>query len=131
MALRLKMNETRGWYTAYRGPLAIHATRTDNEEIRAFWESPACDPIRVAGYDRFENLPRGAVLCTTNLCECLRTTDAIVSARERSFGNYAPGRFAWVCTDTITLPKPVPFRGAQGFWNWPADSDEQTLELFL
>ncbi len=37
---------------------------------------------------------------------------------ERSFGDYAPGRFAWVLDDIMPLPRPIPARGALGLWKW-------------
>ena len=40
------------------------------------------------------------------------------SSTERAFGN-DPGRFGWILEDVRPLAKPVPFRGAQGFFNVP------------
>ena len=37
---------------------------------------------------------------------------------EYSFGNYAPGRFAWVLKDVRPLAEPIPARGALGLWEW-------------
>jgi hypothetical protein len=39
IALRLKSNETRGWATTYRGPLAIHAALRFDGQQRAFAET--------------------------------------------------------------------------------------------
>lgn len=35
------------------------------------------------------------------------------------FGDYAPGRWAWLLEEVKPLTPPVPARGAQGFWEWP------------
>jgi len=34
------------------------------------------------------------------------------------FGDFAPGRFAWLLTDIEPLPEPVPAKGRQGLWEW-------------
>lgn len=40
---------------------------------------------------------------------------------ERAFGDYTPGRFAWVLTDVHLLKQPIPCKGALGLWELPAD----------
>jgi len=37
---------------------------------------------------------------------------------ELSFGDYTPGRYAWILADVKLLPEPVPARGALGLWEW-------------
>lgn len=37
---------------------------------------------------------------------------------ERSFGDYTPGRFAWLLTDVRCLPKPIAATGRQRLWEW-------------
>ncbi len=37
---------------------------------------------------------------------------------ELSFGDYAPGRYAWVLYNVTPLPQPIPARGAFGLWDW-------------
>ena len=34
------------------------------------------------------------------------------------FGDFTPGRFAWLLTDIEPLPEPVPAKGRQGLWEW-------------
>ncbi|MEQ1861453.1 MAG: ASCH domain-containing protein [Chthoniobacteraceae bacterium] len=120
IAIGAKTIETRGWFTTYRGPLAIHAAKTDTPELREFFEwHPACRPLRAAGYGRWEDLPRGAIVATCRLAECLRTTDiAGLSSQERALGNYDEGRFGWVLRDIVRLDAPITARGAQGLWEW-------------
>ena len=38
--------------------------------------------------------------------------------RERAFGDYTPGRFAWVLSNVRMLATPVPAVGALGLWQW-------------
>jgi hypothetical protein len=143
-----KHNETRSWYTSYRGPLAIHAGKT----IPAFAEE-LCETelyfkiaLRGAGIKFTGDIPLktlipcGAVLCTCKLVGCLRVRATRiakrggrpvrvayleaknslveVTGRELAFGDYAPGRYAWILEDIKPLPEPIPARGQQGLWNW-------------
>lgn len=34
------------------------------------------------------------------------------------YGDFAPGRWAWMLTDIEPLAEPVPAKGKQGLWNW-------------
>lgn len=38
--------------------------------------------------------------------------------QERAFGDYTPGRFAWLLANVRMLPEPVPARGALGLWDY-------------
>lgn len=38
--------------------------------------------------------------------------------REYVFGDYTPGRYAWILEDVKQLPEPIPAKGHQGLWNW-------------
>jgi len=37
---------------------------------------------------------------------------------ERSFGDYTPGRFAWLLSDVTRLREPVKAQGGRKFWTW-------------
>jgi hypothetical protein len=37
---------------------------------------------------------------------------------ELSFGDYTPGRYAWILRDVQMLEKPVPVKGKQRLWDW-------------
>lgn len=37
---------------------------------------------------------------------------------ERSFGDYSPGRYAWLLSDVKPLPEPIPAKGALSLWEW-------------
>ena len=37
---------------------------------------------------------------------------------ESSFGDYTPGRWAWILDDAKPLPEPIPAKGAPGLWEW-------------
>lgn len=42
-----------------------------------------------------------------------------ISNREHAFGDYTAGRFAFLCANPVAFDKPIPFRGAQGFFDVP------------
>jgi hypothetical protein len=37
---------------------------------------------------------------------------------ERSFGDYTPGKWAWLLANVRPLDKPRPARGVSGLWDW-------------
>lgn len=135
--------ETRSWYTTYRGPLAIHAAKyIPPEADELCLTAPFQEAFKAAGikYDGdmplSRILPCGAVLAICNLAECCRIGEdglyrldpdqiepptwfaPLPEEPELSFGDYTPGRFAWVLEDVIMLPEPIPAIGHQRLWNW-------------
>lgn len=115
IALGVKRIETRHWQTAYTGPLAIHAAKHWTKAEKDFASSEHALGRLPA------RLPFGAIVATCRLDGCRFTEDVEmqVSAIERIYGNYTAGRFAWFLSEIIALPEPIPFRGAQGFFNVP------------
>lgn len=89
---------------------------------------------------RWLQLPLGRVLATVDLVECVPTelacgemcqplghhlitypeTKLVLTKRERLFGDYSPGRFAWLLENVVRLPRPVPARGFHRLWGWRA-----------
>lgn len=89
-----------------------------------------------------DELPRGCVVAIADLVDCKRIapswtqhTGAMppkisrftddgepvlweLTEQEIAFGDYTPGRFAWLLDNVRALPVPVPARGAQGLWDW-------------
>lgn len=37
---------------------------------------------------------------------------------EYKFGDYTPGRYAWILSNIKPLPEPIPVRGSLGVWEW-------------
>lgn len=123
MAWGVKTIETRGWPTAYRGPLAIHAAKTIPNYARAtVLDSPILShALRFHGVDlvTWAGLPLGAVVAIVDLidCRCINETSR-GPGPERPFGNFAPGRFAWLTRNPRLLAPPIPARGHQRLWDW-------------
>lgn len=43
-------------------------------------------------------------------------------ADQRPYGDFTPGRFAWLLGDIVPLDPPVPAKGHQGLWAWEVPS---------
>ena len=113
-----KWVENRGWYTTYRGPLAIHAgkgTRYLNaRELVAY--------------------PTSAVIAIANLVACvdlkiIRVNRAHwyvvallkrqgISVRDFLTHEHTEGPFCLILQDVRKLVMPVPAVGKQGLWEW-------------
>lgn len=123
-----KQVETRGWYTNYRGELAIHAAKQK------------LDPKEVSrltfhlGHHGFE-LPAShfsCVVCTVQLVACIPTALVQIQANklkppfvpargwdfERPLGNYEAGRWAWILRDVKPFDPPIPAVGDRKLWDW-------------
>jgi hypothetical protein len=130
IALGYKLNETRPRNTSHRGPLLIHASATRNK-----WSRDACQQPIIAGIlERhgltYDTLPRGVILCSTNLLDTSRisvndlpwdkhpTLDPdTLTDTERACGGYDEGRWAWHLADVQQLPVPVPAKGSLSMWD--------------
>ena len=140
VAIGAKQFETRSWQTTYRGPLAIHAAAGLDPVggIDGLRGMCAAEPFRTALNDAritADELPRGAIVAVVYLALIYRVTNerldhpeprtmghrpgALPSEPERSFGNYADGRFVWQLTNVRQLAVPMPCRGMQGLWTVP------------
>lgn len=124
IALGLKTNETRSWPCAHRGPLAIHATKS-NQYRRIFNELSADSWFRQAmeeaGLYTWDTLPKGFVVCVCDVIRCDTITpdfNRTISAQENALGDYSIGRFAWQLRN-VRPPKGDKFavRGRQGFFS--------------
>lgn len=107
-----KCVETRSWMTNYRGRLAIHAAKGFPKEARDFASTERALgrlPARI---------PVGAIVATARIVDCVPTHEAAVSvsALERLYGDYTPGRWAWVLADIDELEEPIGALGALGLW---------------
>ena len=115
IAVKSKRVETRSWQTNYVGMLAIHAAKRwtrDEQEFAAMQIEAGHLPAII---------PLGKIVAIARLDGCRRTEDVEhqLGDVERSFGNYAPGRWAWFLSDIRAIVEPIPFKGAQGFFNVP------------
>lgn len=128
IAFNEKNIETRCWTTAYRGELAIHAAARrppdlGKSQFTSDFQSELADVFHIAmrTVPSFVNLlPRGSVLCIVKLVsieESSRVRD-VLSERERIFGNYEDGRYAWNLQMVRMFNPPIKAKGNRMLWNW-------------
>jgi len=129
-ALGLKEWETRSWYSNYRGLLAIHASKRAPSYAREFFEEAfyGFGPLTENPYESFDDLPRGAIIAVARLADVVPTEELCppgrrgrLSERERMYGDFSPGRYAWLLADVVRLAAPVPCRGNFGLWDAPPE----------
>lgn len=137
VAVGAKHAETRSWRPIGAGappwPLAIHAAKAFPSWARELCATePFASVLAAAGYPDPAGLPRGAVVAVCTLLGVRPTAgDALVASalpdldgtwvpapHEHAFGDYRPGRWAWLLTQATPLVPAVPARGAQGLWRW-------------
>jgi activating signal cointegrator 1 len=98
-----------------------------------------------------DRLPLGCIVAVATLTNCHRIPDVprhfprgvpddhphasypvvlppFSDTPELSFGNYAPGRYAWLLDDVRRLPEPIPHRGALSLWAVPAEVERRIAE---
>lgn len=117
-AVGRKRFETRHWATNHRGPLAIHAAQKICLDIDEELAAICRDQF---GITWSHTLPRGALVGTCNLLNCIPTDSMHVGPEERAQGNFSAGRYAWEADDRKMLPRPIPFRGHQNIFQVPDD----------
>lgn len=135
MATGAKQIETRSWRTRYRGWLAIHASKgglSRSALIDCLAEDAFVDAL--SGVE----LKPGHIVAVVSLVDCCPMEDCgclpgvfrdypeLDTSRERAFGDYSVGRWAWVTSDRFRLIDPIPFRGRQGLIDVP---DETLAEI--
>jgi hypothetical protein len=118
-----KRFETRGWHTAHRGPLAVHAGRRLSRAARALCRrEPVAGLLRRAGCLDPDRLPRGVVLGTVELVGCTRVEDlepGVLTDAERALGDFRPGRWAWELRNPCLLAVPLAAHGWLGVFTLP------------
>lgn len=156
VAAGVKTIETRSWSTSYRGPLAIHAAskiptdvrrvilghkvrgyphtygRGDGPILHALYNEGFVEAGAGGSVER--RLPLGAVVAVCELVSTRRTetldSDAFLEwdvRLNRPFGDFTPGRYAWMLRDIRPLDEPIPVKGALGLWDLGLDLAHQAV----
>ncbi|MHB0976875.1 MAG: ASCH domain-containing protein [Candidatus Aquicultorales bacterium] len=119
IAIGAKRYETRSWLTTYRGPIAIHASKTKTflNDLKDGW-LPRID--RALADAEVAEISLGAIIAVADLTATY-TTENITALPETSkdelaFGDFSSGRYAWELENVVMLEKPIPCRGRQGLW---------------
>jgi hypothetical protein len=109
---------------------------------------PFAEALAAVGITSAAQLPRGCIVAVATPVDCVPTQNPAVAAApgqpwftgrrpgvgqhyyevpprpdsaELSFGDYAPGRYAWLLADIAALAAPVPCRGYQRLWRVPTE----------
>lgn len=128
-----KRLETRTWKTNYRGAILIHAGMArynyildvckGQEERQIYFRNAG-----IGSDDDLRKLPFGAILGKAELVNCVRIDETLAELiREQHpdeyvFGDFTPGRYAWVMENSVVFDSPIPACGKQGLWNWEESS---------
>lgn len=134
VAIGAKRIETRSWGTNYRGLLAIHAAKRFPRNAkdlcfeREFSNALLGAKLPWGMIHTLDDFHLGYVLAVCKLTLVTEITGHETLwgegdqkwpvKSERPFGDYTPGRFAWLLYDIQPLPDPIPARGALGLWEW-------------
>jgi len=136
--------ETRDWYTHYRGPLAIHAAKLWNEDLKGALESIACNTTGVDWREAHYTESLGCVVAVCRLASCVPTqyvesvcnkfTEGVFQPKhgwstENRMGNYEQGRWAWILRDVQQVVPYIPVRGYQKLWEWTPPGVASTAEI--
>jgi len=135
--------ETRSWQTPYRGKIAIHAGKNQEEiagiqqrikslKERGIWTEQkdtflsemarsASEWGKAHGLDGFKwkDFPFGAVIAIADLTAIYPTRDLHLELPVSLFGDFTAGRYAWKMSNVEMLKTPYSLRGQQGLWELP------------
>lgn len=120
LAAGVKQHETRSWVHQYRGPIAIHAGRKWDNNLRRQTETLLGRFHELHGVIDPENPPLGVIVGTGRLVEIVTSEEAIrtIKPLERALGDWSPGRYGWRIHKPKLLTAPIPAGGKQGLWDW-------------
>lgn len=146
IALGEKKIETRSWKTNYRGELYIHAGKKldssicNHEPFRTVLSNHGIIFPLPSGYIHDYNaftgdIPTGMIIAKCQLVDCVKMADwklnnglrvieatlengQVVTGNELEFGDYAPGRYAWILDNIRPLETPIPAKGKLGLWEF-------------
>jgi activating signal cointegrator 1 len=122
---RAKRVENRRWATSYRGPLLIHAGKS-----RDYLDLDVSGK-RDEGYGiNLDEMTFGAIVGVANLADCVRidwddkgdwSKRTIAEHSQRRWPwllrhEHTEGPFCFVLTECRRFETPIPYRGAQGFF---------------
>lgn len=124
IARGVKRVENRAWYTPYRGPLAIHASKTRERMtlsverlIRDRWPASAGPFPGLGTGGAAPEIVYGAVLCTAVLVDCVKAGPSTPApAGMEAWCDRVPGTFWWVLERIKPLDPPLVVPGMQGLF---------------
>lgn len=112
-----KRVENREWFTSYRGPLLIHAGKSRS------WLDGETDEELAEAFGR--KVEFGAIVARSVLVGCFHIDRIQAGEYDAQFPwlkthQHANGTWCWVLEDVERLAEPIPYKGAQGLWDYSA-----------
>ena len=131
-----KLFETRGWTppaSLLNQTIGIASTKQIRAiQLRAFQNPEFQRHYATTGLPgQLEELPLGCILGTITLeAAHLMTPELMESAgeRERMFGDWSIGRYAWRVTKPVIFETPIPARGMQGLWDYDLEAQARSYQ---
>ncbi len=119
--------ETRSWRPSGQtlgSTVAIHASKSFKKADRD-WYRFLCETLALNAGPA-DQMPLGAIVAVATL-SALQRTEVVtewIPPKERTLGDYSPGRWAWQLLGVRKLDVPIPVTGALGLWTMPDDVAE-------
>jgi hypothetical protein len=109
--------ENRDWYTNFRGTVYLHAGK--------FWKQDEIaqdidDICLILNDDIPESFPPDNL---RDSCGCIVGKVDIVNCVKKSDSRWFFGGYGFILRNPIAFPKPIPFKGALGFFDVPDGSE--------
>jgi hypothetical protein len=133
--------ETRSWATSYRGPIGIHAAKKcPLDGLFIMCKETRTLVFKALGFlgdtvNWQQEFPSGVILGYANLTDCKLITEEFaeliktMTPNEYAFGDFTPGRYAWVMDNPIKLKHPLQAKGMQRLWEHEVpEEEEQSLK---
>ena len=120
IALGHKTIETRHWFHEYRGLTAIHAAKK-----YVALDSSSIATLGVHGIVPLKktDCPLGAIVAVADLSMVLHSYECAKQCNYNevnlTLGDYSAGRYGWILRNVRALKTPLPWKGAQGWFNVP------------
>jgi hypothetical protein len=141
-----KQIETRSWRTQHRGRVAVHASKKWDKGLGDIANSEpflsalghAWEVMNTQGEVLRSTTPLGKIIGTVDIVDCGIIEEEpggkvmiryerdgnglrfpLEHEGELAFGDYRPGRYAWMLANPCILAQAIPYRGALGLWELP------------
>lgn len=137
IALGIKLYETRGWSTSFRGSLVIHAAQKKfrHQDYPLEYFNEAGRRLKAAGCPVYA-LSYGEALCIADLVDCVPTGSlrGRIGAAEfwgnfRDVGDNGKPRFAFKLENVRRVWPPIKATGRQGFFSIDIPDGNDALKL--
>jgi hypothetical protein len=102
--------ENRAWWSRYRGPLLIHASKTYDEDGDMYLHSmPIFHDIPAFTFNHPARVIRGVIIGMVNMVDCVTTHPS----------RFFFGPYGHVYSDQVMFREPIPYRGYPGLFDVP------------